>query len=75
MRQVEARKSSEIYNRKRRIGPIQQGVWKWTEKLIDLDQGGLVRALEQKSEEKAGETLGEAIWRNTSGRERWQNKR
>lgn len=34
-----------------------------------------MRALEQKSEEKAGETPGEAIWRNTSGRERWQNKR
>lgn len=51
MREIETRKSSESYKRKRGIRQIQKGIWKWTETLVDLGQGGSVRTLEEESEE------------------------
>lgn len=66
MREIAGNKSSEIYNKKR-MQQTQQGVWKWTEKLIDLDQGELGGVVEEKTEEKVRETLlvaimGRYIW-------------
>lgn len=51
MREIAGNKSSEIYNKKR-MQQTQQGVWKWTEKLIDLDQGELGGVVEEKTEKR-----------------------
>lgn len=70
MREVEVRNSSEIYNRKRRIRQIQQGIWKRAEKLIDLGQEEFIRTLEEERDENIRETLWVSIMERCTVNER-----